>query len=247
MHKKIDNLKNHRFVRALVYAIVGFISYPGINLINKIKIEGTEHLKDLPKKNVLFVSNHQTYFADVITLLQIFCAVKWRKKNRLGIPYYLLNPFTGVNFVSAAETMKKNLLTRFFELAGSISIKRTWNEGSNEVRKGLDPSDTKRIFRALESGWVINFPQGTTRPFAEGRKGTVLLIRNNKPIVIPVVISGFNKAFDKKGLKLKKWGTLLSVKFKEPLQIDYNASNDEVLESIMLSIEQSKTQQKHPL
>ena len=244
MSKFIDNLKNIKFVRAIVYAIVGSVSYPGLNIINKLNIEGTENIKHLPKKNVLFVSNHQTYFAEVIAFLHIFCAVKWRKQNRLGIPYYLLNPFTNVFFVSAAETMKESWLTRLFELAGSITVKRTWNEGSKEVRQGLDVSDTRKIDRALKNSWVINFPQGTTKPFAPGRKGTVLLIRQNKPIVIPIVISGFNIAFDKKGLRFKKKGTTLSVKFKEPLQINYNASSDEIMESIMLAIGQSKTQQE---
>lgn len=244
MSKFIDNLKNIKFVRAIVYAIVGSVSYPGLNIINKLNIEGTENIKHLPKKNVLFVSNHQTYFAEVIAFLHIFCAVKWGKQNRLGIPYYLLNPFTNVFFVSAAETMKENWLTRLFELAGSITVKRTWNEGSKEVRQGLDVSDTRKIDRALKNSWVINFPQGTTKPFAPGRKGTVLLIRQNKPIVIPIVISGFNIAFDKKGLRFIKKGTTLSVKFKEPLQIDYNASSDEIMESIMLAIGQSKTQQE---
>jgi 1-acyl-sn-glycerol-3-phosphate acyltransferase len=242
MSKVIDKLKNIKLVRAVVYAIVGSFSYPGFTMFNKLKIEGTEHLKGLPKKNVLFVSNHQTYFAEVIAFLHILCAVKWRKQNKLGIPYYLLNPFTGVFFVSAAETMKENWVTRLFELAGSITVRRTWSEGSTELRPGLDPSDTRKIVRALKTSWVINFPQGTTRQFAPGRKGTVLLIRQNKPIVIPIVISGFNKAFDKKGLKLINKGTELSVKFKEPLQIDYNATNDEMMETIMLAIEQSQTQ-----
>ncbi len=112
------------------------------------------------------------------------------------------------------------------------------------MRKGLDPSDTRKIERALRSSWVINFPQGTTAPFAPGRKGTVLLIKQTKPIIIPIVISGFNIAFDKKGLKIKKRHTQLSVKFKEPLQIDYNLSNDEMMETIMVAIEQSKTQQQ---
>ncbi len=242
MGKLSDKLKNNRFVRAIVYAIVGSVSYPGLALFNKIKIEGTEHLVGLPKKNVLFVSNHQTYFAEVIAFLHIFCAVKWRKKNKLGIPYYLLNPFTSVFFVSAAETMKKNFVTRLFELAGSITVKRTWNEGSTEVRKGLDPSDTRKIDRALKSSWVINFPQGTTKAFAPGRKGTVLLIKQNRPIVIPINISGFNTAFDKKGLRMIKKGTLLSVTFKAPLTIDYNNSNDEMMEAIMVAIGQSETQ-----
>ena len=243
MSKLTDRLKNIRLVRAIVYAIVGSVSYPGLAMFNKLRIEGTENLKGLPKKNVLFVSNHQTYFAEVIAFLHIFCAVKWRKKNRLGVPYYLLNPFTNVFFVSAAETMKESWLTRLFELAGSITVRRTWNEGSKEVRQGLDPSDTRKIDRALKSSWVINFPQGTTKPFAPGRKGTVLLIRQNKPIVIPIIISGFNMAFDKKGLKMKKRRTQLSVKFHEPLQIDYNADSDQMMETIMLAIGQSKTQQ----
>jgi 1-acyl-sn-glycerol-3-phosphate acyltransferase len=192
---------------------------------------------------VLFVSNHQTYFAEVIAFLHIFCAVKFRKKNKLGIPYYLLNPFAGVFFVSAAETMKQSWITRLFELAGSITVKRTWNENSKEVRQGLDPSDTRKIDRALKNNWVITFPQGTTKPFAPGRKGTVLLIKQNNPIVIPIVISGFNTAFDKKGLRFRKKGSILSVKFKAPLQVDLTASNDEILETIMVAIEQSKTQQ----
>jgi 1-acyl-sn-glycerol-3-phosphate acyltransferase len=243
MSKFIDKLKNIRLVRAIVYAIVGSFYYPRLVMTNKLKIEGTEHIKDLPRKNVLFVSNHQTYFAEVITFLHIFCAVKWRKKNRLGVPYYLLNPFTSVYFVSAAETMKKNWITRLFELAGSITVKRTWNEGSTEVRQGLDPSDTRKIVRALNRSWVINFPQGTTKPFAPGRKGTAFLIKQTQPIVIPIIVSGFNIAFDKKGLRLKKKGTLLSVKFHEPLQIDLNTSYDEILETVMLAIGQSKTQE----
>jgi len=246
MSNFISNLKYNRFVRAIVYTLVGSFTYPGLNIINKLKIEGTEHLEGLPKKNVLFVSNHQTYFAEVIAFLHIFSAVKWRKKNKLGIPYYLLNPFAGVFFVSAAETMKQNWLTRLFELAGSITVRRTWNENSKEVRPGLDPSDVRKIDRALKENWVINFPQGTTKAFAPGRKGTVLLIKQNNPIVIPIVISNFNIAFDKKGLRFRKKGTTLSVKFKAPLQIDLTADNDEIMETIMLAIEQSKTQQPSP-
>lgn len=243
MSELISKLKNIKFVRALVYVVVGSFSYPGLNIFNKLTIRGTEHLTSLPKKNVLFVSNHQTYFAEVITFLHIFCAVKWRKKNKLGIPYYLLNPFTGVFFVSAAETMKRSWLSRLFELAGSITVKRTWNEDSKEVRQGLDPSDTRKIDRALKNSWIINFPQGTTRPFAEGRKGTVLLIKQNHPIVIPIVISGFNNAFDKTGLKMMKKRTPLSVTFKAPLVIDYTAGNNEIMEMIMVAIEQSQSQQ----
>jgi len=235
-----DKIKRLRIVKALIYAVVGFVSYPGLVWVNKLKISGTEYIKDLPKKNVLFVSNHQTYFADVITFLHIFCAVKWGKMNRLGVPYYLLNPFTKVYYVAAEETMKGSWISRLFTLAGALTVKRTWREGGKEVRRGLDPSDTRKIERALKENWVITFPQGTTKPFAPGRKGTALIIKQHRPIVVPVVISGFWRAFNKKGLKFKKKGSILSVKFKQPLKIDYDAPIEEILEQVMVAIEQSK-------
>ena len=235
-----ERLRNFHPVRKIVYFFVGLFSYPGLAIVNKLKVSGTEHFENLPKQKVLFVSNHQTYFADVITFLHIFCAVKWGKRNRLGVPYYLLNPFTRVNYVAAEATMKGSLISRLFLLAGGITVKRTWNKESKEVRKGLDPSDTRKIYRALEKNWVITFPQGTTRPFAPGRRGTALLIKQVRPIVIPVVINGFWRAFNKKGLKFKKKGTLLSVTFKAPLEIDFEAPTDIILTQIMGSIEQSK-------
>jgi 1-acyl-sn-glycerol-3-phosphate acyltransferase len=235
-----ERLKNIRIVRKLVYAVVGIFSYPGLALINKLKITGTENLRNLPRGNVLFVSNHQTYFVDVITFLHIFCAVKWGKQNRLGIPYYLLNPFTNVHYVGAEETMRGSLISRLFTLAGALTVKRTWVKGSKEVRKGLDVSDTRKITHALKDSWVITFPQGTTTPFAPGRKGTAYIIKQNKPVVIPVVIAGFSRAFSKKGLKLKKRGVRLSVTFKEPLPIDFEAPPETIMEKIMDAIEQSK-------
>jgi 1-acyl-sn-glycerol-3-phosphate acyltransferase len=240
MSSLTDKLKHIRIVRSVVYTIVGALSYPGLAIINKLKIEGTEHLENLPKKNVLFVSNHQTYFADVITFLHIFCAVKWRKRNKLGVPFYLLSPFTNVYYVAAEETMRGSVISRFFTLAGALTVKRTWRAEGKEVRRGLDPSDTRKIERALSSSWVITFPQGTTKPFAPGRKGTAFLIRKNEPIVIPVVINGFWRAFNKKGLAFKKRGTLLTVRIKEPLEIDYTQSDMAILEQVMDAIEQSK-------
>ena len=235
-----ERIKNVRIVRKIIYAFIGIVSYPGLAIVNRLKISGTEHIKDLPRSNVLFVSNHQTYFADVITFLHIFSAVKWGKENKLGVPYYLLNPFTNVYYVAAEETMKGSWISRLFALGGALTVKRTWRSEGSEVRRGLDPSDTRKITRALSDSWVITFPQGTTKPFAPGRKGTALIIKQNKPIVVPVVISGFWRAFNKKGLKFKKKGSELSVTFKEPLEIDYDASAEAIMTKIMNAIEQSK-------
>ena len=240
MKNLLTSFKESRLIKGLVYSIVGIFSYPGINLVNNLSIQGMEHLENLPKKNVLFVSNHQTYFADVITFIHIFCAASWRKKNKLGIPFYLLWPFTRVKYVAAEETMKSNWLTKLFSIAGAITVKRTWRSEGKEIRRGLDVSDTRKITDALEKNWVITFPQGTTKPFAPGRKGTAYIIKHNKPIVVPVIIRGYWRAFNKKGLKFKKKGSPLSVTFKKPMEIDYNDTTENILEKVMDAIEQSK-------
>jgi 1-acyl-sn-glycerol-3-phosphate acyltransferase len=241
MNKWVKSLERTNILKSIIYFFVGIISYPCFAIVNRLKITGTEHLANLPKQNVLFVSNHQTYFADVILFLHIFCAVKWGKHNHLGIPYYLLNPFTRVHYVAAEETMKESFISRLFKLGGAITVKRTWRKEGTEVQRGLDPGDTRKIARALEKNWVITFPQGTTKPFAPGRKGTAFIIKHQRPIVIPVMISGFWRAFNKKGLKFKKTGSLLTVQFKEPMKINYEDSVDNILISLMDAIEQSKT------
>lgn len=234
-------LREWRPLRKLIYAIVGAFTYPGLALVNKISVSGTEHLKGLPRKNVLFVSNHQTYFADVIAFIHILCAVKWRKKNKLGLPYYLLYPFTNLYYVAAEETMKGSWISRIFGMSGALTVKRTWRANGEAIQREVDTNDTIKIDQALQKSWVITFPQGTTKPFAPGRKGTAHIIKNNKPVVVPVVINGFWRAFNKTGLKFKKKGSLLSVRFKAPLELDYNEPVEKILDKVMDAIEQSRS------
>jgi 1-acyl-sn-glycerol-3-phosphate acyltransferase len=231
-------LAESKFIKGLLYFFIGLISYPRINITNKLKVKGMEKLKLLPKQNVLFVSNHQTYFADVITFLHIFCAASWKKNKGLGFPTYLLWPFTRVKYVAATTTMQKTFIARIFTLAGAITVKRSWSSDSGEVRKGLEIGDTRSISNALKDNWVITFPQGTTTPFAPGRKGTAFIIKKYKPIVVPIVINGFSEAFDKTGLKIQKRNVKLSVEFKDPLQINYDDSTEDILQQIMKAIEQ---------
>lgn len=233
-------LLHNALIKKVVFGVVGFASYPGLTIVNKLDIQGMENLKNLPPTNVLFVSNHQTYFADVMAFLHIFCARRFGFTRKLSNPFYLLWPFTRVNFVAAEETMKSSLLSRLFALAGAISVSRTWRAEGKDVQRSRNEHDTKRIDEALLKNWVITFPQGTTKPFAPGRKGTAHIIKNNKPVVVPVVINGFWRAFDKKGLQFKKKGSQLMVTIKEPLQIDYNQSPEQILDQVMNAIEQSK-------
>lgn len=233
-----DALGNPILLKRAMFLVVGLMSYRRFNIRNKLRVSGAEHLANLPDESVLFVSNHQTYYADVAAMYHAIFAAKNGFYNRLRNPIYVLNPRVRLYFIAAKETMKAGLLPQIFRLGGSISIKRTWREKGQEIQRELDLRDTEKIDRALADGWVITFPQGTTRPFKEGRKGTAHIIKRNRPIVVPVTIDGFRRAFDRRGLVLKKKKVELRINFKEPLQLDYDADIGTILDEVMEAIEQ---------
>ena len=88
--------------------------------------------------------------------------------------------------------------------------------------------DISNINKALKDGWVITFPQGTTKAWAPIRKGTAHIIKENRPIVVPIVIDGFRRSFDKKGLFIKKKNTQQKMEIKKPLEINYDDSIENI-------------------
>ena len=226
-------------VKKILIITLGAISYRRYGRFNKLKIKGSEILKDLPDKGVLFISNHQTYFADVGAMFHVFNAAKKKPIKRLKRFNYLWKPKLNMYYVAALETMKSGLLPKIFAYTGSVSIERTWRSAGKEINRKVKISDIKNIGTALEDGWLITFPQGTTKSFSPVRRGTAHIIKTYKPIVVPIVIDGFRRAFDKKGLLIKKKGVKQSMVFKKPLQIDYeNDSFDQIVKKISFAIEQ---------
>jgi acetylornithine/succinyldiaminopimelate/putrescine aminotransferase len=55
---------------------------------------------------------------------------------------------------------------------------------------------------------------------------------------VPIVINGFRRAFDKKGLRFKKRNTLLTVRIKPPLAIDPDESVESIVDRVRAAIEQ---------
>jgi 1-acyl-sn-glycerol-3-phosphate acyltransferase len=228
------------FIKRFLIRFIGRLTWRRYTRKNSITISGSEVLKSLPDRNVLFVSNHQTYFADVIAFLHVFCAAKNNQYDSIEDNSYLRHPRVNSYFVAAEETMRKGILPRIFAYVGSVTIQRTWKQGTQDVNRKVRMDDISNIGTALSDGWVINFPQGTTKPYAKGRRGVILILKKYNPIVVPVVIDGFRRAFDKKGLRLKKQGTPLSIRFKSPMNIDLNKPADDILAELMDAIEQSE-------
>ncbi len=227
------------FLKKWLIRIAGVLTHRRYRGFNELKIEGSEVIKKLPDTGVLFVSNHQTYFADVVAMFHVFNASLSGRIDSIKNVGYLWNPKLNIYYVAAKETMSSGLLPKILAYAGSINVERTWREAGKEVKRQVKFSDISNIAKALNDGWVITFPQGTTKPWKPIRKGTAHIIKQYKPIVVPIVIDGFRRSFDKKGLRVKKKGILQSMVIKEPLDIDYeNDTIDDIVEKIQYAIEQ---------
>lgn len=227
------------FLKKWLIRSLGLITHQRYKGFNTLEIEGSEIIRNLPDKNVLFVSNHQTYFADVVAMFHVFNASLHGRDDSIKNIGYLWNPKLNIYYVAAAETMRKSLLTKVLAYVGSVSIERTWRAEGKDVNRQVKMSDITNIGTALNDGWVITFPQGTTTPWKPLRKGTAHIIKRYKPLVVPVVIDGFRRSFDKKGLLIKKKGILQSLVVKEPLEIDYeNESIESIIEKLEYAIEQ---------
>jgi 1-acyl-sn-glycerol-3-phosphate acyltransferase len=230
---------HYLFLKKWIIRIMGTMSHRRYRGFNDLQIEGSSILKNLPDNNVLFVSNHQTYFADVVAMYHVFNASLSGRDDSIKNVGYLWDPKLNIYYVAAAETMNKGLLPKILAYAGSISIDRTWRADGQDVNRQVKMSDISDIGKALEDGWVITFPQGTTKPWKPIRKGTAFIIKKYKPIVIPIVIDGFRRSFDKKGIRIKKRNILQSMVIKEPLDIDYKTEDMEsIIEKIEYAIEQ---------
>jgi len=227
------------FLKLWLIRILGSLTHRRFKGFNQLHIEGSEIIKELPENNVLFVSNHQTYFADVVSMFHVFNASLSGRTDSIKNIGYLWRPKLNVYFVAAKETMQAGLLPKIMAYAGSVSIERTWRAEGQDVNRQVKMSDVSNISKALKDGWLITFPQGTTKPWKPIRRGTAHIIKRNKPIVVPIVIDGFRRSFDKKGIRIRKKGILQSMVIKEPLDIDYeNDSVDTIVEKLQFAIEQ---------
>lgn len=230
---------HYLFLKKWLIRVFGIISHGRYGKFNDLYIVGSEIIRNLPDKNVLFISNHQTYFADVAAMFHVFNASLKGREDSIKNIGYIWNPKLNIYFVAAGETMRTGLLPKIFAYAGSVSIDRTWRSEGKDVNRQVKNSDISNIGKALNDGWVITFPQGTTTPFKPIRRGTAHIIKTFKPVVVPIVIDGFRRSFDKKGLSIKKRNVLQSMVIKEPLEIDYeNEEIADIVTKIEFAIEQ---------
>jgi len=186
---------------------VGF-TVPYFAILNDVLVEGDEVLKELPRRNVVFLANHQTYFLEAIAFFDL---VYVRHQMPLESPI--------VRFSAAEETMKQNLLTKLMTLAGGVTFKRNFREAGQDVNRAVDLDGVARVEEAIRDGWLLHFPAGTTKKGAPLRGGVTRLLHNTKAVALPLRVEGFRELLLHKQVPGKLFKQC-SLKIYQPLPLD---------------------------
>lgn len=214
---------------------------------NRLTITGSEILAEIPGQKVLFIANHQTIFADVVAMFHVMFSSLNGQFNSIKDSVYLNRTKLNIFYVAARETMEKGFLPPILAYAGAVTVDRSWRQGDQMIKRAINPEDTKQIGKAIDNGWLITFPQGTTRPGAHVRKGTAHIIKTYQPLVIPIRVDGFREAFDKTGMKIRKKGVELSLAFGRPLEIDFESESiADLVKKIAVAIGEDHPEIKKP-
>lgn len=170
-----------RWIRRGIIAGMGIgFSIPYFRLLNRVRATGDGILESLPRKNVVFLSNHQTYFLEAIAFFDLVYV-----RHRLPLE----NPLT--RFSAATETMKQNPLTQIFTKAGGVTFRRSFREGGKEVKRSVDFEGVAKLEEAIADGWLLHFPTGTTQKGAALRPGVAQLLHRTGAVAVPVRVDGF--------------------------------------------------------
>ena len=220
-------------LKKLIIGIVGFVTHRTFRN-NRFEIKGSKNLIDLPETNVLFISNHQTYFYDVIAMLHVFNSSVKGRIDSVKKPKYLISPKTNLYYIASLETMKKSLITKLLTYAGAVLVQRSWRDSGESVSRDIRSEDPDKIKLALKDGWVITFPRGTTDNSKPIRKGTAHIIKSNNPLVVPIKISGFKSVFQRNGLRVINTKKNFSLEIMKPLRKEINKSS---IENITIQLE----------
>lgn len=199
----------NRWIRRGVIASFGLgFTLPYFSLLNEVEVEGDEILDGLPRKNVVFLANHQTYFLEAIAFFDL---VYVRHQFPLEDPL--------LRFSAAEETMKKNLLTALMKMAGAVTFRRSFREGGVDVERAVDAEGAVRVAKAIRKGWLLHFPAGTTQKGAPLRPGVARLLHDTQAEAVPVRIDGFRDLLLHKQLPGKLFRNC-SMRLHQPLELD---------------------------
>jgi 1-acyl-sn-glycerol-3-phosphate acyltransferase len=193
--------------RALFTAFAAAFTLPYLNGLNRVEVHNGERLNHLPKRGVVFLSNHQTYFVEAITFFDIAYR---RRRLRWEEPF--------LRFSAAEETMHASPATTLLKKAGAVTFRRSFRSGGVDLKRAVDLEGILRIEQAIRSGWLLHFPTGTTRADAPIRPGVSRLLHSTQAVAVPMRVDGFRDLLLRKQYP-GRVGKRVSVSIGEPLPL----------------------------
>jgi len=172
--------------------------------LNRTKIFGRHRVPLEP--NTLLLSNHQSMIDSFVVGMSAYYGPHFRRPDLT--PW---NPAAEENFFS------NRFLAWFFDKLRCIPVR-------------LGRRDLKAVYRsmrALKTGTLVLFPEGTRSRdgrIRRGRPGAGLVILGNRPTVLPVTIAGMDEVLPI-GRRLPRIGKRIYVYIGKP--IDYREFHDE--------------------
>ena len=207
MERRLKTFADRWTRRGLIASLGLGFTIPYFRLFNRVHAHGDGLLASLPRKGVVFLSNHQTYFMEAFAFFDL---VYVRHRMPLEDPF--------MRFSAAEETMKKNIVTSLFTKAGGVTFRRSFREGGVEVRRPVDMEGVAKVEDAIRDGWLLHFPAGTTQRGAPIRPGVAQLLHRTRAVAVPVRVDGFQALLLHKQLPGKIFRKV-SIKIHQPLDL----------------------------
>lgn len=175
---------------------------PGVYKKGNLEVENKSLFDALPEENVLIIMNHTTYYMEAVAILLHL----WKEAGNINDVKHKFNPVVEFN------SLKKKGANPWREFVngvargmGMIYVRRENDKKIHgDGRKMYNENAFQEIFDTLDKGWVIFFPQGTTKKTAPLKPGILKIIKEKNPHLLLIKTSNFRECFGKKGVFPKK-------------------------------------------
>ena len=218
---KKDLFGNPLFLKRILIVIIGLLTHNKFYRKKKININGTENIPKNIKKNVLFISNHQTYFLDAIGIIHVLNSTSNGNKDNIDNLSYLLNSKDLIKKINLENEIIFNSKKFSRDLIDNLNIKTNLAYGRMFIEKEFSISQSffqcDANVNLVEEFPVLNFE-------------CQLLSKNKRELLKKLKIKN---DFNNKELKLRMRGNLNVINKKinfDYIQMDntYKASKEDL-------------------
>ena len=214
---KQDPFGHALWIKKFIIRTLGSLTHRRYRGFNDLHIEGSEIIRSLPERGVLFISNHQTYFADVIAMYHVFNASLKGREDSLKNIGYVWQPKLNLYYVAASETMRSGILPKILAYVGAVKVSRTWREKGKEIHREVNPDDIKNIGIALQDGWLITFEatKVVDSNMVVKKKGIQQTMRIKAPLEIDYERESVEEIIEKVAFAIEQHPTFIKSKEQE--------------------------------